>query len=102
MKHVVNTLLGNVTADQLMEVLLKVADEAPIEVMTAFNEVLAPVKTVDIEHDGTKATIANACYAAISQLMSENKKVSAIKELRFATGWSLKASKEWVEETFNY
>ena len=100
MQNVVDKLLANVTADQLMEVIVRVTRSAPEAVLEAFDHVLDG-ELVTITWDGATAQIPKTAYADVEAFCTGGKKVAGIKELRHHTGWGLKETKDFVESVWN-
>jgi ribosomal protein L7/L12 len=103
MKNVIHKLLESVDAEQLMQIIEKLARTAPSEVLEAFDDVLGG-KTgegwITISSDVSTAKISDIDYQIVKDNMHNNQKVSAIKHLRESTGWGLREAKEWVEDQF--
>ena len=89
MRNVINVLLAEINAEQLMAVLLEVADTEPTEVVRAFDKVLGAAPAVD----GVPLEVHQECQ----RLCDDELQDAAIKHLRNATGQGLFEAKDWIE-----
>jgi ribosomal protein L7/L12 len=84
MRTIINILTRQLTQSELIKVIIAISDETAVA--SAINTVLAARES--------------AWHDECRQLVADDRRISAIKACRNATGWTISESRDYVTENF--